>query len=51
LKPPEPVQTSLADVFESKAALRQIFDSLAGADLVGQIQSDFGRYIGLGGTP
>jgi hypothetical protein len=59
LKPPEPVQTSLTDVFESSKAgmnfglmLRQIFDSSAGTDL-GQSSSDqiFGRYVGLGGTP
>ena len=48
LKPPEPVPTSLTDVFESSTAgmnfglrLRQIFDSSAGADLVSQIRIRF----------
>lgn len=48
LKPPEPVQTSLTDLFESSKAgmnfglmLRQIFDSSAGADLVRQIRIRF----------
>jgi hypothetical protein len=48
LKPREPVQTSLTDVFESNKAgvnfglrLRQIFDSSVGADLVSQIRIRF----------
>jgi hypothetical protein len=48
LKPPEPVQTSLTDVFESSKAgmsfglmLRQIFASSAGADLTSQIRIRF----------
>jgi hypothetical protein len=48
LKPPEPVQTALTDVFESSKAgvsfgmrLKQIFDSSAGADLVNRIRIKF----------
>jgi len=48
LKPPEPVQTVLTDVFESSKAglnfglmLKRIFDSSAGADLVSQIRIRF----------
>jgi hypothetical protein len=48
LKPPEPVQTALTDVFESSSTgvsfglrLRQIFDSTAGADLVNHIRIRF----------
>jgi hypothetical protein len=48
LKPPEPVQTALTDVFESNSVgmsfglkLRQIFDSTAGADLVNRISIKF----------
>jgi hypothetical protein len=48
LKPPEPVQTALTDVFESSKAgisfgvwLKQIFDSSAGADLLNRIRIEF----------
>jgi hypothetical protein len=48
LKPPEPVQTSLTDVFETSKIgmslgmrLRQIFESSVGADLVNRIRIKF----------
>ena len=48
LKPPEPVQTALTEVFESHKAgvsfgmrLKQIFDSTAGADLINRIRIRF----------
>jgi len=48
LKPPEPVQTSLTDVFETNSTgmsfglwLKQIFDSSVGADLVHEIRIKF----------
>ena len=48
LKPPEPVQTALVNVFETNSVgmsfglwLKQIFDSSAGADLVDQIRITF----------
>jgi hypothetical protein len=48
LKPPEPVQTALTEVFESSKAgvsfglrLKQIFDSTAGADLINRIRIKF----------